>query len=46
MLSLTYFEDAEMQPMPYMFSDTTWTEMKALILQKTEDYNNKRNNFE
>ena len=32
--SLTYFEDAESDPMPYMFSDITWEEVKASIIDK------------
>lgn len=42
MLSLTYFEDAETQPMPYMLQSVTWPEMKSFILQSVEDYNNQR----
>lgn len=30
--SLTYFEDAESDPMPYMFSDITWDNVKASII--------------
>lgn len=32
--SLTYFEDAEQDPMPYMFEDVSWADMKAQILQE------------
>ena len=32
--SLTYFEDAESDPMPYMFSDITWEEVKVSIIDK------------
>ena len=39
MLSLTYFEDAEQQPMPYMFVDVSWEEMKRRILASVEAYN-------
>lgn len=31
--SLSYFEDAEIQPMPYMFSDLSWEETKMRVLQ-------------
>ena len=37
LMSLTYFEDAEMQPMPKMFDKTPWTEMKAAILREVRD---------
>lgn len=30
--SLSYFEDAEMQPMPYMFSPLSWEETKTKVL--------------
>ncbi len=32
--SLTYFEDAESDPMPYMFSDMTWDEVKVAIVDE------------
>lgn len=32
--SLTYFEDAESDPMPYMFSDITWEEVKVAIVDE------------
>ena len=32
--SLTYFEDAEQDPMPYMFENVSWADMKAQILQE------------
>ncbi len=32
--SLTYFEDAESDPMPYMFSDITWEEIKVSIINE------------
>jgi len=40
MLSLTYFEDAEQNPMPEMFIDVSWGDMKRSILQAVETYNN------
>ena len=30
--SLTYFEDAESDPIPFMFNDTTWGDVKASII--------------
>lgn len=38
LLSMTYFEDAEMQDMPKMFIDTHWDAMKKTIIQVVEDY--------
>ena len=38
LLSMTYFEDAEMQDMPKMFIDTTWGEMKSTIIQAVKAY--------
>lgn len=38
LLSMTYFEDAEMQDMPRMLIDTTWAEMKMTIMQAVKDY--------
>jgi hypothetical protein len=32
MKSLAYFEDAEEDPMPYMFVDVSWDEIKRSIL--------------
>lgn len=31
MKSLSYFEDAESDPMPFMFEDTDWDDVKARI---------------
>ena len=31
--SLSYFDDAEEQPMPYMFSSITWEEVKSKVLK-------------
>ena len=42
MLSLTYFEDAEQNPMPEMFVDISWKEMKQDILKAVEMYNESR----
>lgn len=42
MLSLTYFEDAEQNPMPQMFVDVSWEDMKHYVLDAVEKYNNAR----
>lgn len=34
--SLCYFDDAEMQPMPYMFSNITWNQAKEQILHAVD----------
>ena len=36
MMSLTYFEDAEMQPMPKMFDNTSWPDMQKAIIEKVK----------
>lgn len=38
LLSMTYFEDAEMQDMPLMFIDTPWEMMKRTIIKAVEAY--------
>ena len=38
LLSMTYFEDAEMQDMPRMFIDTPWLQMKQTIIKAVNDY--------
>ena len=38
LLSMTYFDDAEMQDMPLMFIDTPWDKMKKTIIKAVEDY--------
>ena len=38
LLSMTYFEDAEMQDMPKMFIDTPWDKMKSTIIQVVKAY--------
>jgi len=38
LLSMTYFDDAEMQDMPLMFIDTPWEEMKTTIIKAVEEY--------
>lgn len=37
-LSMTYFEDAEMQDMPLMFINTPWEEMKKTIIKAVNAY--------
>ena len=37
LMSLTYFDDAEQQDMPTMFSDKTWTEMKQYIVNQVKN---------
>ena len=39
LLSLTYFDDAEIQAMPKMFIRQTWDEMKSYISNKIKEYN-------
>ena len=36
MMSLTYFDDAEMQPMPKMFNNTSWPDMQKAIIEKVK----------
>lgn len=38
LLSMTYFDDAEMQDMPLMFIKTPWDSMKTSIIQAVEAY--------
>ena len=38
LLSLTYFDDAELQPMPRMFIPDTWEQMKRTITQSVKQY--------
>ncbi|MBQ7631994.1 MAG: nucleotidyl transferase AbiEii/AbiGii toxin family protein [Paludibacteraceae bacterium] len=38
LLSMTYFDDAEMQDMPLMFIETPWDAMKKTIIQAVEAY--------
>jgi len=39
LLSLTYFDDADPQPMPLMFESVPWEEMKNTIKKAVEIYN-------
>ena len=39
LLSMTYFEDADPQPMPYMFENVTWESVKNRIKTEVERYN-------
>ncbi len=34
LMSLTYFEDAEMQPMPKMLCNESWEDMKKTIIEE------------
>lgn len=38
LMSLAYFDDAELQPMPRMFTDDTWQKVKMEILAKVKKY--------
>lgn len=38
LLSLTYYDDAEIQAMPKMFIPQTWEEMKSSISSKVKEY--------
>jgi predicted nucleotidyltransferase component of viral defense system len=38
LMSLTYFEDAEMQDIPKMFIDVPWDNMKSTIIQAVKAY--------
>ena len=42
LLSMTYFADADTQPMPAMFHDVSWEEMKGKIRAEVENYNHHR----
>ena len=39
LLSMTYFGDADPQPMPFMFTDVKWEAMKKKICKEVEQYN-------
>ena len=39
LLSMTYFADADPQPMPFMFEPVDWDEVKNVIRQQVEEYN-------
>lgn len=41
LLSMSYFADADPQPMPFMFQNTSWDTVKAEIRQQVETYNKK-----
>ena len=38
LLSMTYFGDADSQPMPYMFEDVDWKTVKNKIREEVEYY--------
>lgn len=39
LLSMTYFDDADSQPMPFMFENVSWQQIKATICTAVEQYN-------
>jgi hypothetical protein len=39
LLSMTYFADADPQPMPYMFQQVEWEKIKEEIKQQVAMYN-------
>ena len=39
LLSMTYFADADPQPMPYMFEEVSWEKIKKHICGEVEKYN-------
>lgn len=41
LLSMTYFDDAEPQPMPLMYKNVSWSMIKCAIKKAVEDYNKK-----
>lgn len=38
LMSLAYFEDAELQPMPLMFTSETWEQIKSDVLSDVKNY--------
>lgn len=38
LMSLTYFDDAEQQPMPIMFNDVSWDEIKQNIYTEVKNF--------
>lgn len=43
LLSMTYFIDADLQPMPFMFEDVDWETIKSTIRKEVEDYTQSHN---
>ena len=41
LLSMSYFADADPQPMPYMFQQVTWNQVKEFIRHQVDEYNRK-----
>lgn len=41
LLSMTYFADADPQPMPFMFQSVEWDDIKSEIMRQVEYYNRK-----
>ena len=42
LLSMTYFADADPQPMPYMFQKVDWETIKTEIKRQVEEYNRQK----
>lgn len=42
LLSMAYFDDADQQPMPFMFKDVSWQVVKHRIAHEVEGYNRKQ----
>jgi len=40
--SLTYFEDADSLPMPFMFTKDKWEDMKSQIIKEVKDYTSRK----
>ena len=38
LLSMTYFDDADLQPMPFMFQPVEWESLKREIKKNVEEY--------
>lgn len=38
LMSMSYFDDADMQPTPRMFTNVSWDEMKEYILAQVQQY--------
>ena len=42
LLSMAYFDDADLQPMPYMFKEVKWETIKKAIRIEVEKYNRRQ----
>ena len=38
LMSMSYFDDADMQPTPRMFTNVSWDEVKEYILSQVQQY--------